>query len=228
MLFRSVSQSRYVGVNGATYALQTCQMLQNYNFAATALTDTNLQVEDIGFDWGSVTIVGGGAHSISFRYVDTVHISKVAATGGENVTALLACKDTYTLYCEGRNQKNCYFDHWDAAGDAFVIGCVGRTNVDIAQGIQFTGTGSFSEPRNSINCVSAFNRIYNVKSAGLSSSGIIANANQAASSVLRFLSIGNHVEDCDLGIVFQGAIGQHQSLFDTGGADGGCRDSGVS
>jgi hypothetical protein len=207
-------QGGYVGANGGTYATQNCQLIQNHNFAANTLTDKSILIEDLAFEWGRVTIAGGGAHSISLRMVDRVRIRGCSSTGGENVTALLACKDTLTEACDGLNATNCFFDHWDGASSARVVNCVGRvTSGTIAQGIQFTGTGSNNEARSAADALVMGCSLYGVRNQG-SSAAIIANANQAASSVYRLRSIGNYVEDSDIGLCFQGAGGQHLSMGD--------------
>lgn len=208
--------SSYVGVNTGVEATTNCQMLQNYNHTASTLTDEDIAVEDLAFDWNGVTISGGGAHCIAFRYVNRVLVRNVYATGGENVTALRACRDTTTDACVGINQSNCFFDHWDGAGTARVENCTGRSpDVYIAQGIQFTGTGSYGEDRSSSDCVVTGCSLYRVRTASGQASAIISNANDPDSAAYRFTSIGNYVEDADNGIVFSGEGGQHLSMGDT-------------
>lgn len=208
--------SSYVGVNTGVEATTNCQMLQNYNHTASTLTDEDIAVEDMAFDWNGVTISGGGAHCIAFRYVNRVLVRNVYATGGENVTALRACRDTTTDACVGINQSNCFFDHWDGAGTARVENCTGRSpDVYIAQGIQFTGTGSYGEDRSSSDCVVTGCSLYRVRTASGQASAIISNANDPDSAAYRFTSIGNYVEDADNGIVFSGEGGQHLSMGDT-------------
>ncbi len=207
----------YVGVNGGTYATQTCQMLRNENFAASSLTDSDISITNLTFDWGAVTISGGGAHSISLRYVNRVTIQNVRSINGENCTALLACRDTLTSGCHAQNAKNCGFDHWDGSNNCIVAFCTVRNAGTVgssAQGIQFTGTGTFNENRTSADCLVIGCSVYGIRDTG-SSSAIISNANDAGSSTYRFRSIGNYIENCDLGIVFEGQGGQHLSIGDT-------------
>ena len=152
------------------------------------------------------------------RYVNNVTVRDVIGLKGENVTAFLACQDTLTENCEGEDQINCFFDHWDGAGYVRVINCRGRMpgGGDIAQGIQVTGTGSALENRTSTDAVVAFCTLEGVRNSGSNTaSAIISNANDADSATYRFRSISNLVKDADLGIVFAGAGGQHLSLGDT-------------
>lgn len=210
------ASASYTGTNTGVEATTNCQMLQNYNHTASTLTDEDISVEDIAFDWNGITIVGGGAHCIAFRYVNRVVVRNVYATGGENVTALRACRDTTTEACVGINQTNCFFDHWDGAGTARVTNCTGRSpSTYIAQGIQFTGTGSYGENRTSTEAIVIGCSLYRVRTASGEASAIISNANDPDSGAYRFISIGNYVEDSDNGIVFSGEGGQHLSMGDT-------------
>lgn len=206
----------YVGANGASYALQTCQMLKNTNFGAAVLTDTDITVEYLSFDWGSVTIPGGGAHAISMRFVDNVTVQHCYFINGENATALLACKDTLTFNCRAVGQSNAFYDHWDGAGNGWVIACKGFTSVNISQGVQFTGTGSYNEPLESADFLVMGCTLEGVRnSVSNSASAVIFNANQAASSAARCRSIGNLVKTSDIGLCFQGVTGSHLSQGDT-------------
>jgi hypothetical protein len=209
----------YIGVNGGGggYAAQTCHMIGNVNFAAVALTDHDIGVRDIAFDWGAVTIAGGGAHSISMHFVDRIRVLNVSQTNGDNVTALISCRDQFTAYCSGLNCRNAYFDHWGGDLSPVVIGCVGRTTAGntTSQGIQVTGQGSYGDTGAAGPAIFAFNQLYGIQVPGGTASALITNANAAGSTVGRLLTIGNYVEACDLGLVYQGATGGHVSNGDT-------------
>lgn len=207
----------YVGVNGGGggYAAQTCHMIGNVNFAAVALTDHDITVRDIAFNWGSVVIASGGAHSISFHFVNRVTCYNVSSTNGENVTSFISCLDTQTLFCHGLNCKNAYFDDWGGTGSAHVISCTGRTTSGTtAQGIQFSGQGSYGDTGQARNAVVAFCELYGIQNAG-TASAIICNDAGAGSSSGRFKTFGNYVESSDNGWVAQGTIGEAMSIGDT-------------
>ena len=206
----------FIGTNGGTYATQTCQMIRNTNFAASSLTDSDITISGITFDWGSVTISGGGAHCIAMRYVDRVNVINCRSINGENLTALLACRDTFTYGCRVSAASNCGLDHWDASGNCVVAFCTVRNpGSNSQQGIQFTGTGSFFEDLSSVDCLVMGCSVYGVRAATGSASAIISNANDPGSSTYRFRSIGNLIDDCDIGVVFSGVGGQHLSMGDT-------------
>lgn len=199
----------YVGVNAGTYAAQTCQLFQNENFEAATLTDEDISFRDFHIDWNGVTIVGGGAHSISMRHTNRVAAAGVTQVGGENVTALLACRNTLVDNCHGKNLSNCYFDHWDAAEDAVVRNCSGRNDSGtyVAQGIQFTGTGSFDETgRQSANCLVIGNRLRGVRGLAGQSTALHFNVGSGGNGdVDRCVSAFNHIEDSDIGLAFYGS-----------------------
>lgn len=205
----------YIGVNAGSYATQTSQLISNVNFAAAALTDHDIVIRDIAFDWGVVTIAGGGAHSIALRFVDRLTIYNVYSQNGENVTSILNCRDSLEHSSHGLNCSNAYFDHWNADQSAHVISCTGRTTSGTTnQGIQFTGQGSYGDAGATANCVVAFCELYGIHVAGNTASAIIANANGASSTIARMLSFGNHVESSDNGLVYQGSVGRCKSVGD--------------
>lgn len=202
----------WVGTTGVT---GTAPFVYNYTNNTTTLTDKDISVENIEFDYDTVTVIGGGAHAIRFRAVDRPRVINCRFTGGENGVAFLACRDSLIDECEAYDVINCFFDHWDGAISGTVRNCIGRNTVDMAQGIQFTGTGSALEDRNSLLFLAEGNRLFGVRGSTGEASAIIFNANDAGSTVSRCISSNNYIEDSDLGIVFQGTVGYNLSVNDT-------------
>lgn len=203
------SQTSWVGVGA------TAPMFKNENWGAVALTDEDIIFEDLTTDYGTVTIVGGGAHAFSMRFVSRVTMRNVVSYNGENCTAFLACQDTHTENCTAIETGNCGFDHWDGSGNCRVIACTVRcTDSTNAQGIQFTGVGTSGEDRSALDCLVMGCSVYGIRGTG-SAAGIISNANDTGSYTYRFRSIGNHIEDCDIGLSLSGNGGQHISIGDT-------------
>lgn len=200
---------------GTTGVTGTGAFVYNNNNNTTTLTDEDISVENIEFDYDTVTIVGGGAHAIRFRAVDRPRVANCRFNAGENGVAFLACRDSLIDKCEAYEVINCFYDHWDGAISGTVRNCIGRNTVDMAQGIQFTGTGSALEDRNSYLFLAEGNRLFGVRGATSQASAIIFNANDAGSTVSRCVSSNNYIEDSDLGIVFQGTVGQNLSVNDT-------------
>jgi len=202
----------WVGTTGVT---GTAPFVWNITNNTTTLTDKDISVENIEFDYDTVVVIGGGAHAIRFRAVDRPRVINCRFTGGENATAFLACRDTLVDECEAYDVINCFYDHWDGAISGTVRNCIGRNTVDMAQGIQFTGTGSALEDRNSYLFLAEGNRLFGVRGSTGQASAIIFNANDAGSTVSRCISSNNYIEDADLGIVFQGTVGHNLSINDT-------------
>ncbi|MDQ8050688.1 glycosyl hydrolase family 28-related protein [Luteibacter sp.] len=208
-------QVGYVGVNTGVDATTNCQAIRNYNHAASSLTDSDITIENLTIDWGTVTIVGGGAHCISMRYCDRPEAINCRGINGENVTAFRACRDSLVDSCHGLNQINCFFDHWEIAGNCTVRNCTGRSpDVFCAQGIQMNDTGDGLNTT-ALDFLVEGNQLYRVRSAGGQSTAIAISALDPGGQVRRARSIGNYVEDADIGIVFGGGGGQHMSMGDT-------------
>ena len=174
---------------------------RNINYNVSVLTDHDICIEGGGvLDWD--TFAPGDAHSIRFRYVDRVNIKSIRGYGGNNVTALLACRDTFTFNCYGLNCHNCAFDHWDGARTAIVAFCTVRlTSGYAAQGIQFTATATDFSARTANNCKVIGCNVFGIRNAAGTASAIIANDAAVGSNVLEFHTYGNFIEDCDNGLV---------------------------
>jgi hypothetical protein len=158
---------------------------------------------------------GSDAHAWLMRFVDRAQARFVTVRNSGNATSFLACRDTLVIGCHAEGMANAFFDHWEGAGYAKVIGCVGRGSN--AQGIQFTGVAAtpLTDDSRSAVCVVAHNQLYGVRSPSGYAAAIIANANGVNAQDFDFKSIGNYVEDCDIGLAFTGMGGRHESLSDT-------------
>jgi hypothetical protein len=208
----SVIKAKQVGFIGTAVGLN-CYLFRNYNWSVTALTDNDIIVQDLKFDYGTVTIFGGGAHCIAMRYVDRVIVDRVTSEKGENCTAFLACRDTWTNDSIANLATNCGFDHWDGAAEAHVTNCTVRGLAGTsAQGIQFTGTGTALEDRDSRDILVEGCSVYDINQPSGFASGIIANANDAGSTVRNARFVNNNVVSCDNGIVVAGNGGGHMII----------------
>jgi hypothetical protein len=208
----SAAQATWVGLA----VNLNCYLLRNYNFTASVLTDESIEILGLKTDFGDVIIAGGGAHAIAMRFVKRVVVRDCEMFNGENATAFLACQDTVTDSCFSYDMGNCHFDHWDGSGNCMVTNCTARNAAGKtgAQGIQFTGTGTLVS-NTSVDCVVTGCLVSGIRTTPAFASGIITNANDGGSATFRFRSIGNIIEDCDLGLVYSGDGGQHLSLGDT-------------
>jgi len=119
----------------------TGALFRNKNWSATVFTDSNILIEKLAFDYGSVVIPGGGAHAIAMRYTTTVHVDNCYFNNGEDATAFKHCINTIVSYCYAYGFINCAFDHWDSPKDAQVFGCYAQTSGS-AQMVNFNAEDS--------------------------------------------------------------------------------------
>ena len=117
------SQSAFVG----TLAGNSVYLVRNQNWTASVITDENITIENLSFNYGTVVIVGGGAHCISMRYVENVNVINCDFYNGENATAFLATNNTLVDGCSAYDFINCAYDHWTSPSNAIVTNCYART-----------------------------------------------------------------------------------------------------
>lgn len=190
-------------------------MFANKNFLATALTDTDIILEDVTLDHNGVAY--GDGHIWAMRYVDKPQRRFARFLNGGSATPSLACRDSLIIGCHAYNMGASYYDHWDGTGYQKVIGSTGRnpSGRGIQQGIQFTATGTNYEDRTTSVSLSMGNQIYGCRGTGYGSgdtaAAIIANGVDVGSFNYNFKSIGDYVEDADIGLVFGGKGGQHEA-----------------
>lgn len=197
-----------------------CALFRNFNSLRTgapAQTDSVIEIEGFNFDYGGMTgIAGGGLHAIALSYVQRFRIASTYCKDGENAVALRGCKDGKVENNDALNQHNAYYDCWEGSGNIKITKNTGRcTHGDINQGIQVTGTGTALEDLTSLECSIEDNTIIGVRKSNGQASALIVNANDAGSKTLRVKSAGNLIKNCDLGIVCEGAGGQHTFDSDT-------------
>ena len=181
-------------------------MFKNDNYDAVSIADEGIAFTGLTIDGDNYT-TGGGNHAIRLRMVRKVRCRDVTFVNVENGTAFLACEDTWTDACTARNIANCGFDHWDGSRGVKVTDCLVE---DVAaQGIQFTGTGTAAEDRDSEDFVCTGCTVRRATSGGNSASGILVNANDAGSRIGRVRIAHNYVADSDIAYAMtgDGAIG---------------------
>jgi hypothetical protein len=105
-----------------------CYLIKNKNWSSSSIVDENIFIENISFNYGAVTIIGGGAHCISMRYVQNVKVLNCYFYNGENGTAFLGCNETLTDGCNAYDFKNCAYDHWTSPRNAIVTNCFATTS----------------------------------------------------------------------------------------------------
>lgn len=178
--------------------------------------DQNITIRNFHMSFNGEAAAGQGNICIWFRYVDRYLIQNCTFGDSGDPIGILACRRGLTDRCYAEAFINAGYDHWDGCIDCGVTNSVlVSTLADTAQGIQFTGTGSLGENRDTIGCYAMFNKVYGIRNGTSSTaSAIIFNANDADSSVQNCVSAYNYIEDADLGVVFSGAGSNNVSIGD--------------
>jgi len=121
------------GARVSRYAL-----LANRNAGAAGLTDRDIAVRGLGFEYGGP--VRGDAHAVTFRRAEGITVSECQFSGGGNGTAFLACRATLVERCVSQGTVNCAYDHWEGSSDGIVRDS--RAACRLGYGILFTGQGT--------------------------------------------------------------------------------------
>ena len=122
--------------------------IQNKNYSATTLTDHDLEVEGLRFDY-SVMGDYGGTHAIRYFAAQRVRVVNTYCTAANDHTYFIGCDDTLCLGCISDTMNNCCHDHsaipTRGPSNARVIGCYcgGTGGVGSGAGVFFNaGDGS--------------------------------------------------------------------------------------
>lgn len=106
---------------GSDYAI-----IKNLNFTAVSLTDHDLRVEGLRFDY-SVLGNYGGTHAIRYTAAQRIRVENTYCTGSNDHSAFIGCDDTLAFACISENMNNASHDHWGTSArgpsNARVIGC---------------------------------------------------------------------------------------------------------
>ena len=88
-----------------------------------AITDENIVIRGVTFDWEDLGSQGGTAHVIYIKRARNITITGVTVRGGASCVALLGCDNTLEQGNSYFDSENCLSDHWDNPRNAAVIGC---------------------------------------------------------------------------------------------------------
>jgi hypothetical protein len=122
-------------LNGNFPTGQYC-FLTNVNAAASyasgTLTDHDITVEDLQFDYGafaSVSTPDGSQHQVRFVHAKNITIRNCLfqVRGKSNAVALLGTYNTLIAGCSAYDFTNCAWDHWHSPSKSRVIGCYAET-----------------------------------------------------------------------------------------------------
>jgi hypothetical protein len=124
--------------NPPTGANSSGAMLCNKNYTATVLTDHDIVVENMTFDFGAHANALAD-HALRFYRTSNVVIDGVTfqVRGCGDATALIGCANVLTQACSAFDWSNCAFDHWWEPKNIRVIGCYGKSALSITQVVNF-------------------------------------------------------------------------------------------
>ena len=126
----SVIAANSFWLGGTTY-----QLVMNQNYAATTITDHDIVVEDLAFDYTNMPVglppaaAHGGIHAAFFRMARNVQVRGClfqAGTVGNDATAMVACDTTLVEGCVSYGTINASYDHWWNPQNAKVVNCHAR------------------------------------------------------------------------------------------------------
>ena len=184
----------------------------NENFEANELTDSNIVVDSMMFDFtnrqpnGAFQRVG-----VFMRYVENVKVTKCQQITGGDLVGYMFCKNTETTSNIAYETNNCAYDHWASSGNIIVTNNI-VNNVTNApnQCIQVTGDDTdvyTTDLLNSGTCdkIIIANNIINVLRK-TTNSGIILNNLESLPTINEIIVNSNYVKGADFGIVVQGKV----------------------
>ena len=123
-----------IAANAAWVNNSTFQLILNQNYMAATITDHDIVVENLAFDYttmpsGLSGSANGGMHSVSCRMARNVQVRNCRFEGGtlgNAATAMVACDTTLVESCVAYNMQNCAYDHWWNPQNAKVLNCYYR------------------------------------------------------------------------------------------------------
>lgn len=114
-------------VAGTTY-----QLVMNQNYLATTITDHDIAVENLQFDFGSMPNnlppagTHGAYHAVNFYYARNVQVRFCLFQGRgtmNDATAICACDTSLVEGCVAYGMVNASYDHWLNPQNARVVNC---------------------------------------------------------------------------------------------------------
>jgi hypothetical protein len=197
---------------------------QNLNYAAPTITDRDITIQDLCFDYGAYLVAS--AHTLGFRMMRRLQILNCFMLGGDSGTSILASDDVLTMGCSLQGQQT-GLDHWEGCTNVRVIGNSVVLTQSVGTGIQVSGTGTLvGSTGTSTGIVIAGNVVVGNPNT---STGITFNALAEGSAVTDGLIVGNRIRDaaiyidgpCDAVVVVNNVLSGANSGIHLRGLSGG-------
>jgi hypothetical protein len=202
----------YVGTTGGgpATATYTSPFFRNLNNGAGAVTDHDIVIRDLNFDWGTasaITALGSSAYSVYMRMVDRLEVSGCRQiTGGAGVVNMRAGRETFVFNCVSAGCT--WADYWfdEAFSDGRIIGCVSRSGSRTAA-VWLTNTSGATSTQAG-GCFIAGCEVYGARGAGdPGGCAIRIDGGGAGKPIYQCRSIGNFAFDCDALVYMGGGSG---------------------
>jgi len=105
------------------------QLLMNKSSAVTTLTDHDIIIRDMAFDYGTPGVAIGGSHAIDMAFVRNASVVNCTfqCRGAGNAIALIGCYNTLVDGCTAYGFTNCAYDHWWGPRQARLVNCYAET-----------------------------------------------------------------------------------------------------
>ncbi|WP_159013183.1 hypothetical protein [Acidisoma sp. S159] len=184
-------------------------LFTNRNFDVpygTEKIDHDITLEGGTYDYGSFR--DGSTHAISMRMASKIVVRDAVFLGGNDATAMLACKGTLVENCHAFGQNNCSYDHWEGPQDATVRNCYAYV-LGTANGILFTGVGGEGTQHTASRACFKNNSIHGSHLSPCGP-GIVINADGPGCATEHAKVIGNQFMNTGGGIVISGSGGHHE------------------
>ncbi|SFA85494.1 glycosyl hydrolase family 28-related protein [Azotobacter beijerinckii] len=210
-------KSVLVGCAAADYTGGTVKQkgagLYNKNFMADVLTDSDICIENMVFDFDPMVPANGQSVGVYMRYVSRIKTLSCIQYGGENLSGYMHCRDTRVSDCAAYECQNAAYDAWASSGNIIVSNNIAKNETTSSnQSIQVTaddtdkvtwallGTGHCEKIVIEGNIVDVIPDDTNV--------GIILNCLSAGPTISDAVINGNYVRGAHYGIVLQGGVSQ--------------------
>lgn len=201
---------RAYGARFFTTAEAGFSLFKNVNFAVPygpSKMDHRITFEGGVYDYGSLN--DGFTHAITMRMAADVVVRDAVFLGGNDATAMLACRTTLVENCCAFEQNNCAYDHWEGPQDATVRNCHAFIRGKNTNGILFTGVGKPGTRLAASGARFEGNWVVGT-TVDPCGPGIIINADGAGCSTENAKVVGNHLVNTGGGIIVSGAGGRHE------------------
>jgi hypothetical protein len=126
------SRTTVTGAGATLRATAAITMLINQNNAARVLTDHDIIIRDLTFDYGT-SGAGAGIHAIDMLFVNHVEVRNCnfQLRGAGNGTSMIGCYNTLTDGCTAYGFSNCAYDHWWGPQKARVTNCYAESAASV-------------------------------------------------------------------------------------------------